>query len=382
MASVDNICWDSADKTSTSIGNESIDVIDTSMTNTSFFFPDQSISSDQEREAETRNKVDIDKEINDFLQRIKDKGVSCPIMALREPFSSNFVPKKPEHMIHDLTADDCETDLTVINLYLSSLYEPSYCLLTIDELRDIAESVQLSYTQDQIDFIEEHTREQSSCKLWYRFRTGRITGSTFKSSCRTPIESPSITVIQRICFPERCIFKSKATEYGKRNEPIARDAFYNTMITTHHNFEMKTVGFIINNKYPFCGVSPDAVISCDCCGKGVLEIKCPYVMRFGDFKSYVKPSKSPLIMVNNGETMEYNLKQDHEYYYQVQMQMFLTETDYCDFVVWNPKSYLSIRVYRDEPFRNDKFAEASEFFKKVLLPELFTCHYTRKRALN
>lgn len=100
------------------------------------------------------------------------------------------------------------------------------------------------------------------------------------------------------------------------------DAFFETMSTKHSNFEIKSSGLIINNKYPFCGVSPDAIINCDCCGKGVVEIKCPWVMRFGDMKPYMKMTNSPLIMVENGAEREYRLKQDYAYYYQVQTDVF------------------------------------------------------------
>ena len=33
---------------------------------------------------------------------------------------------------------------------------------------------------------------------------------------------------------------------------------------------------VINPQWPFIAVSPDGIIDCFCCGKGVLEIKCPY----------------------------------------------------------------------------------------------------------
>jgi hypothetical protein len=42
-------------------------------------------------------------------------------------------------------------------------------------------------------------------------------------------------------------------------------------------FEMK--GFAINSQHPFLGATPDGIISCDCCGKGALEIKCPFKHR-------------------------------------------------------------------------------------------------------
>ena len=33
-------------------------------------------------------------------------------------------------------------------------------------------------------------------------------------------------------------------------------------------------GFVIHPHYPHMGSSPDGMVSCLCCGKGVLEIKC------------------------------------------------------------------------------------------------------------
>ena len=38
-------------------------------------------------------------------------------------------------------------------------------------------------------------------------------------------------------------------------------------------------GLFINPSYPTLGASPDGIISCDCCGIGTLEIKCPYCSR-------------------------------------------------------------------------------------------------------
>jgi len=38
-------------------------------------------------------------------------------------------------------------------------------------------------------------------------------------------------------------------------------------------------GLVVNPQWPFIGACPDGVIECDCCGRGVLEIKCPYCHR-------------------------------------------------------------------------------------------------------
>ena len=52
---------------------------------------------------------------------------------------------------------------------------------------------------------------------------------------------------------------------------------YKSSIQSHHkNFKISPSGLVINPLYPHLGASPDGIICCDCCGKGVLEIKCPY----------------------------------------------------------------------------------------------------------
>ena len=44
----------------------------------------------------------------------------------------------------------------------------------------------------------------------------------------------------------------------------------------HKDVKVEPCGlFVLQNK-SFLGASPDAVVSCSCCGKGVLESKCPY----------------------------------------------------------------------------------------------------------
>ena len=39
---------------------------------------------------------------------------------------------------------------------------------------------------------------------------------------------------------------------------------------------MQNTGLHINAKFPYLGASPGSLIQCDCHGKGVLDIKCPY----------------------------------------------------------------------------------------------------------
>ena len=44
---------------------------------------------------------------------------------------------------------------------------------------------------------------------------------------------------------------------------------------------MKDAGLFISMERPFIGATPDGAISCDCCGKGTLEVKCPHCFKDG-----------------------------------------------------------------------------------------------------
>ena len=45
------------------------------------------------------------------------------------------------------------------------------------------------------------------------------------------------------------------------------------------DFDVQDSGLVINLVWPFIGATLDGVVSCQCCGEGTLEIKCPYSHR-------------------------------------------------------------------------------------------------------
>ena len=51
------------------------------------------------------------------------------------------------------------------------------------------------------------------------------------------------------------------------------------MLVVHEDLRMSSCGFYVCTKYPYLGVSPDAVVECKRCGKGVVEVKCPLCAR-------------------------------------------------------------------------------------------------------
>ena len=81
----------------------------------------------------------------------------------------------------------------------------------------------------------------------------------------------------------------------------------------------------LSSAYPYLGASPDGIVSCSCCGVGCLEIKCPYCDREKRIDSIVQ--KSSCVEKVNGN---YILKENHQYFYQIQAQLLVTNCEYCD----------------------------------------------------
>lgn len=86
---------------------------------------------------------------------------------------------------------------------------------------------------------------------------------------------------------------------------------------------------IIDKHHPWIHATPDVMTSCLCCGDGCCEVKCPYSIDSGNFEAYVEKKESCLEKISN----TFRLKRSHQYYHQVQQQLFVTDRKHCDFVV-------------------------------------------------
>ena len=160
---------------------------------------------------------------------------------------------------------------------LSELFDASAVNLTFDELLTKCEEVYDTFTitRDEAKVVEANTRRQAKCGIWFHQRAGRVTASKFKSAVHTDPTQPSVALVKSICYPTRS-FKSAACEYGCKHETDACKEYEYTMKQQHQSLSVKESGLILDPMYPFVGASPDGVITCTCCGTGVLEIKCPY----------------------------------------------------------------------------------------------------------
>lgn len=167
-----------------------------------------------------------------------------------------------------------------------------------------------------------HNFEQRT-EDWYNIRKGKMTASN------------ADTIIANGKGLETYIYNLMAEYYSsaeKENyinadmqrgidlEPEARLEF-----EFYTNLDVQEVGFIEYNN--FIGVSPDGLIGDD----GLIEIKCPNDSVY--FKLLLSDNIKP------------------EYIAQMQMQLYVTDRQYCYFVSYNPnfeKSLYIKKITRDE----------------------------------
>lgn len=127
--------------------------------------------------------------------------------------------------------------------------------------------------------------------------------------------------------------------------------------------------------HPYLGASPDGLIKCECHGLGTLEIKCPFCL---NSQSLDEAAESSSFCLQN-DSEGFKLKETHAYYYQVQLQMHVTKSSYCDFVVWQKGQLLIQRIPINENFQSDSMCKAKDFFVGCILPELLCKYFSRIR---
>uniref|UniRef100_A0A667WH11 YqaJ viral recombinase domain-containing protein n=1 Tax=Myripristis murdjan TaxID=586833 RepID=A0A667WH11_9TELE len=218
--------------------------------------------------------------------------------------------------LHDTSMDGCE--FSVLEQHCQSLKS------------------QAEVSAKQAEQVEMCTRKQQKCTFWFAARAGRITASNMHAVYAMDIESPALSTVKNVCYPK--------------------------------NTYVATCGFFINPAFPEVGASPDGTVRCSCCGKGCIEIKCPSKYKHSTIhQACLAKDRNFCLELVDGEL---NLKQGHPYYTQVQTQIFVTDSKYCDFVVWTLKDCAFLHILPNPEFWRAHLQKAQPFFTAVSLPEL------------
>ena len=236
----------------------------------------------------------------------------------------------------------------------------------------------LNVTDKQIDDVKHLTQAQNINTHWGFYRKGRLTASNFSrinSRSKTlqvkPDEDP-MPLINTLTGRAKTN-PSYAMKQGNSLEPSAFRKYRSIMTKgrQHTKFKVEKVGLVILKSDPFIAVSPDGEIFCECCQNGVLEIKCParsmQSIPLHTTLSYLLKETDPLTGHESSK-----LTTNHEYYFQVQGQMAVTKSSYCDFFVYSKNGYHLEIIKFDSKFWESMLFNFQWFWRNRLAPYLIT----------
>jgi len=197
------------------------------------------------------------------------------------------------------------------------------------------ESAMHRYTELSISLsdsiaLEQETREQSTNKLCFNARSGRLTSTSFKRICSRRADHEKLAKSLKSAGS----VQTKAMKRGIEQEPIA--VVHYTKLTGH---QVYPCGFVVNPNAPHLGTSPDRKVierGSESPNYGLLEIKCPSKNSFTECPYLSKQADG-----------SYKLKECHAHHHQIMGQLGLSGMSWCDFCVKCEEDYHLERIHFD-----------------------------------
>ena len=246
-----------------------------------------------------------------------------------------------------------------------------------DELADYVDRLELSY--ELCSMLEKATKGQHANTLWREARSVLITASNFGSVVKRKDDTPPDNLVKKL--RGYVVQKdTKAMSFGRRMEAKAFKKYAqhhmekcNTMVTT------TTKGLQVNPAYPFLGASVDGIVTCPKCGKGVIEIKCPYKWRKSTPSEACKiDSKFCCALESDGAV---KLRANHNYKFQIMGQMAVAGVKWGDFVVWTKKEIHVERVEFDVELWKFMLEKLQAFYVYGMAAEIHSSRVRRGKCL-
>lgn len=224
--------------------------------------------------------------------------------------------------------------------------------------------------RDQIFNLMYATIEQGNNSIWRLNRETRLSASSKAHQIKTR-RNKHEELAERFVKEKKIFGKGlKYVDYGIRMEDFASKKYSEV-----HCVQVIKCGLIVHQSQPWMCASPDGlVVHSNNKVKKLLEIKCPFTCK-----------DTLLIDEDNGKIrvpyLEYdkenntiNLKQNHNYYTQCQIQMYCTGLEECDLFVYTKQDCITVLVRRDNLFLENLVKKMEYFYFNYYLPKLTKVH--------
>jgi hypothetical protein len=233
----------------------------------------------------------------------------------------------------------------------------------------------LQVSPQEQDAIQKNTVGQSYSQEWRSQRRNRITASNCGKVFRLHDWTNNSATLKSIIYPP-----DLSSNYHIRNgiilEPEARSVY-----SVLHDVTVEECGLFVDVENGIFAASPDGLVGTN----GILEIKC-----ISSSPEDLSQKKGGFLM-RDKSTNKLMLKRNHNYYYQILFQLYVTNRSYCDFFVYHQPSgsdnclTFEERIQRsaetDELWERMK-SKVAKFYEFDMAPELVDPLYHKTRQFR
>ena len=154
--------------------------------------------------------------------------------------------------------------------------------------------INMAVTNEEVQYLEASTKNQSDSPVWHQQRVGRVTSSSIHAIVHTSIDNPVKSLIKNICYMNTNQIKVPSLSWGRDKEQLSLLAYFNTfsdpdffedspcinsLVNLHTDFEIQELGLMLKQNEHWFAASPDNFVSCSCYGEGVAEVKCKLALK-------------------------------------------------------------------------------------------------------
>jgi len=192
---------------------------------------------------------------------------------------------------------------------------------------------------ENIKDISSKTIGQAENIKWCLYRNFRLTSSNFHKIIHASKINRYPNSLFKTLLGKYVVEGVKSIEWGKTHEIIAIQEFEKV-----YKCNVIKTGIWLHES-GFLGASPDALLLKNdimfC-----IEVKCPYKFRNENLNTALSNTKDYILKFDTTKN-DFVLNSDHQYYHQIQGQMYMTKVSSAMLIIWTLKSLVVFKIDRD-----------------------------------
>ncbi|KAH8025790.1 hypothetical protein HPB51_012112 [Rhipicephalus microplus] len=228
------------------------------------------------------------------------------------------------------------------------------------EIEDVTNMEHIMIGEDNCSAIAARTIQQSLCSEWHKLRKERLSASS--KAHRVCVREKDFEKLAYDLVHQKH-FYNESCRYATAMKPTARKTYEAETGRT-----VTRIGLVISKVQSWLFCSPDGLSQDD--GVILIEIKCPFRCRDKPILESATLAVDDLHVVN--ENLQ--LKENHAYYTQVQLSLYVLNLELFHFVVYSPLQLVLIKVKRNEEFLKFIIPKMEWFYLKFYKNEVMNIH--------